>query len=94
MCSAYDRLKKHRQLKKLAQQSNDEPEVEPRVEQNELNSNLSMDIDVSMGVDIICNMINDPQIPVIMILMVIWITYQIHLSTTQVHHLISDQFHL
>ncbi|CAI6371100.1 unnamed protein product [Macrosiphum euphorbiae] len=61
MCCAYDRLKKHRQLKKLAQQSNDEPEVEPRVEQNELNSNLSMDIDVSMGVDIICNMINDPQ---------------------------------
>lgn len=58
MCSAYNRLKKHRQLKQLAQQSNIDAS---EVEQNQLNSNLSIAADVSMEVDIICNSINDPK---------------------------------
>lgn len=61
MCSAYNRLKKHRQLKQLAQQLNNDAS---EVEQNQLNSNLSIAdpaADVSMEVDIICNSINDLQ---------------------------------
>jgi len=55
MCSAYNRLKKHSQLKQLAQQSNNDAS---EVEQNQLNLNLSIAADVSMEVDIICNSIN------------------------------------